>query len=797
MSKVLIYNELVRAQLENASANLTPVAPGLIYLNTTANEARFYNGSAWKTFLNADFSNVTGTLPVANGGTGATAATGTGNVVLQTSPTLTTPNLGTPSAITLTSGTGLPIDGGTINTLPIGRGGTGQTNANAALNALLPTQSPSTTANTVLGSDGTNAAWVSGSSGGSGEINAILNPNAASNTTGATAGTGHTVTRITSGSPLAPIITTAYRISNSATAALSNTSGVYWTFTLPDTLENRKLKVQFYCNVPSTNVWNLRVYDGTTKISLDTDASGETILPAGFVGTFTTSFQSTSNNSYSVNITGTTGTGTNLDVTNIIVGPGITAQGAAVDQEISYTPVLTGMGTIVTGVNTATWQRVGDSMRVRGFFTYSSGTGNSDGVTVSLPPGRTIDSSKLPVSFTTRGVIGTWQWYDDSGSATVEDDNFGGVNVNTSSTVLFRVPQTSNNFISSVLAANDTFQYQFWVPIAEWAGSGTVNLAQNDVEYAFNSSLTTTDDTTSFGYGLAGAAIQAFAPAATGAVQKRVRFLTPFQQGEFPLVIIQGANGTWFTSESIVPFVSLFDGTTHRSVGLRPFLVSGSSTDVDVFFYSGATKISGSAGVNTWSAFASDYPRWAVVKAKSGQAVGFGAATATQSGLVRGGTVPGQVSGAAIASGFLGQVLYTSAAGTGGSISNNSASVVTIAATNINFEVGRVSLPAGVWDVSAIVLMDLGAGGAWTSCQAWINTSVGASIASNSEAMNWSWISFPLVNNGASRGTSQSLKPRRFNLSTTTDIFLVARAEYATLGTGSNASGQLMAVRVG
>jgi hypothetical protein len=54
-------------------------------------------------------SSVTGTLPVANGGTGVTASTGTGSVVLSTSPTLVTPILGTPQSGTLTSCTGLPV----------------------------------------------------------------------------------------------------------------------------------------------------------------------------------------------------------------------------------------------------------------------------------------------------------------------------------------------------------------------------------------------------------------------------------------------------------------------------------------------------------------------------------------------------------------------------------------------------------------------------------------------------------------------------------------------------------------
>ena len=45
-------------------------------------------------------------LAVAQGGTGGTTSTGTGAVVLASSPTLTSPNLGTPSALIATNATG-------------------------------------------------------------------------------------------------------------------------------------------------------------------------------------------------------------------------------------------------------------------------------------------------------------------------------------------------------------------------------------------------------------------------------------------------------------------------------------------------------------------------------------------------------------------------------------------------------------------------------------------------------------------------------------------------------------------
>jgi hypothetical protein len=70
--------------------------------------------------LNAS-SITSGTLAVAYGGTGVGTSTGTGNVVLSTSPTLVTPVLGTPSSGNLASCTGYSASNLASGTLPAAR----------------------------------------------------------------------------------------------------------------------------------------------------------------------------------------------------------------------------------------------------------------------------------------------------------------------------------------------------------------------------------------------------------------------------------------------------------------------------------------------------------------------------------------------------------------------------------------------------------------------------------------------------------------------------------------------------
>lgn len=471
-----------------------------------------------------------------------------------------------------------------------------------------------------------------GSGSGSGEVNAVTDTNAASGTWAAS-GAGVTVATTTTSSeiPLSPISVSAIKMT-----PVSGTDYVRYRFTMPPAIKNTKLKLHWYQKPLSGYVdgdFKVEVYKNAasdytgayTEFALSTDVSGTSGIN-NYSGSFETTFDSDSGDYYELRFVRVSGT-TALVIEDVIVGPGVKANGAVVGSWTAYTPTFTNM---TSGDTQFEYRRIGDGVEIRGKWLLATAAAGTAQVTI--PSGLTIGGNQAG-----RTRCGT----GNRGYSTTGKDIT--VFATTGNDYLTFAVMGDDNVAQNVItdaagtAMSATGNYLYIttdsIPIAEWQGSGTLNLGESGSEFASNSSSTNAADTTSFAYGESGSVGIIGTTALTASRAKRIRFNTPIQASDrIEVEVFDGLR--WEPVQTCRDGNLSYSYQNGSDYGIYLSRVTGSDTDMDVVFgrYEfpiGATY--GAAG-RDWSAVTA-ITKWRVRKSNRGHATGFGIVSQNASGL--------------------------------------------------------------------------------------------------------------------------------------------------------------------
>ena len=674
VNKVAITAPATSATLTLADGKTLTISNTLTMTGTDASSVAFgaggtvaYTGNKLSVFASTTSLELAGVI---------SDETGSGALVFGTSPALTTPTitsatlvtpiLGIPTSGTLTNATGLPISTGvsglganvaiflaTPSSANLATMLTDETGTGANVHATSPTiltpiiddfmlineeAAPSTPASGKVAfyaktdkklytkdSAGTETQVGAGSSG---EINHIDNPSDATNwsKTGTTGlGTNSPTTTTTAADlPLSGIVETAIQmISGTGTGAEASHYTSY-SFTTSAAL-GVKHKVEFYMR-PGTafiaSEWTVSVYASSTRQSLSTDASSITYLPNA-TGKFTTTFDAAASTAYTLRFARTVNAAANagtLNIAGVVVGPGIQPQGAVVSARTAFT--WTSNDGLTWGSKTGAYVRKGEVADVDLYGEITSGTGSGGSAwTITLPTELTIATGNYAGS-----SLGA---YNSTSTITEDFSTFiiaDGTNVIKVGTVKYRNPMAIVDFGASINNRVHTVSLRGQLPVTTWAGSGTVNLASNVVEYAFTTD--TWDGTGSTtGYGPIG---QAMAGALTSSRTKTVTWQRSVLQTDvISLELSLAAAGEhWFPASEYSPWALSSAGTSATSAGYQ--MASGSTTQTAVLFARYREIANDDSPTGEWL----NTMRWRLKKSSGGQAVGFGVAAAGSNGLI-------------------------------------------------------------------------------------------------------------------------------------------------------------------
>lgn len=713
-------------------------------------------------------TDVSGTLPVANGGTGITSF-GSGVATF----------LGTPSSANLASAVTDETGSGSLVF------GTSPTLSSPQVNSSLVIQQIATPSNPSAGfnkiytkSDGLlykldssgNEVLVGSGAGGGGELNLVINPDGDTALDGSRTndvgdwidfGTGTTSSKTTTSTeiPLYPTKTNAIKVLNDG----SGTDYTRMRMTLPPSLYNRKLKLAWEQEASSSpayvsgdfkvEVWattDATYATGLTKLSLSTDAAGVSSIPA-LTGRYQTTFDTTTVANLELRIVRVAGAVNSfVSLNNVVVGPGIQPQGAVVGEWQSFTPTF-GNFTLGNGTTSAFYRRVGANIEVKAYISAGSSTSITGTLTLTMPLSLNIDGTKIATTGATRETFGIWNIKDNGAN-----NYLGYVTYDTATTVNFtQAGATSVVGATSpiTMGTSDSFEALFSLPIAEWAGSGTVQLAQNDVEYASNSkSDNTVSDTTSFAYGPAGSLIP---NGAVGTTYSRVvKFQSVIQPTDLFILQVDQGTGQWVDIDKRLSAYTV-QGTV--SYGVQSEVTD--STTCTVYFGAGGFRATGAtyasngaawSGLSTW--------RWRLRKMSAGSAVGFGIhQPGVSAGLVSASGLVGNTTGNAIASGYVGE------------FSDGIESTLTsFAGTGAWKQVFAVTLQPGRYNLEASGFLNLNGA-----------TVTGFALNINTTTATATGLTFPRYysTSGTSEGT-QVYVSRDVNISVATTFYVNIQADY-------------------
>lgn len=192
--------------------------------------------------------------------------------------------------------------------------------------------------------------------------------------------------------------------------------GHYYAFTIDSAYKAKVLTIDmeyiiasgtFVAGTSSTNsdvtVW---IFDVTNSVWIQPSSyrfySNSSTISDKFQATFQTSSNSTSYRLY-LHTSSASTSAYALEFDNVTVSPSVYTYGTPVTDWQAYTPTITGLG---TGSNEGFFYRkVGDSIEIKG--TYATGTTTASVLSIGLPSGLSVDSSKNPSTTNTasHGVV--------------------------------------------------------------------------------------------------------------------------------------------------------------------------------------------------------------------------------------------------------------------------------------------------------------------------------------------------------------------------------------------------------